>query len=173
MDTAGEPDLVHRLLAMDGTAFAPTGVEPGGNLWFTVHDRLTDAATYLRDVAGGRPGARRGRHRCGPGPRRPPDKSLFHEQKKCFLSRLISRICDCVRNLFSGFGLKKTTTLASELCLHLAPPTPKPPITKPEPADKPKSLSQESIKQEPQEKPTPKDPTPIELPAAKTPGALL
>jgi len=49
---AGEAELLHRLLAMDGSVFTSAGIKASGNLWFTVHDRLTDMDSYQRDVAG-------------------------------------------------------------------------------------------------------------------------
>ena len=48
---AGEAELLHRLLAMEGSMFTTAGIKASGNLWFTVHDRLTDMDSYQRDVA--------------------------------------------------------------------------------------------------------------------------
>jgi hypothetical protein len=48
---AGEAELLHRLLAMEGSVFTSAGIKASGNLWFSVHDRLTDLDSYQRDVA--------------------------------------------------------------------------------------------------------------------------
>ena len=48
---AEEAELLHRLLAMEGSMFTAAGIKASGNLWFTVHDRLTDMDSYQRDVA--------------------------------------------------------------------------------------------------------------------------
>lgn len=48
---AGESELLHRLLALEGSVFTSAGIKASGNLWFTVHDRLTDMDSYQRDVA--------------------------------------------------------------------------------------------------------------------------
>jgi hypothetical protein len=48
---AGEAELLDRLLAMEGSVFTSAGIKASGNLWFTVHDRLTDMDSYQRDVA--------------------------------------------------------------------------------------------------------------------------
>jgi len=48
---AGEAELLHRLLALEGSVFTSAGIKASGNLWFTVHDRLTDMDSYQRDVA--------------------------------------------------------------------------------------------------------------------------
>ncbi|MCE5317718.1 MAG: hypothetical protein LLG04_10250 [Parachlamydia sp.] len=43
-----------------------------------------------------------------------------NESKRNFLIRLVHKICDCARNLFGGFGLKTTATLAKRLSNELA-----------------------------------------------------
>jgi hypothetical protein len=47
---AGDEDTIHALLAMEGVFFTASGGRATGNLWFTVHERSADIATYLRDV---------------------------------------------------------------------------------------------------------------------------
>jgi hypothetical protein len=50
LGAAGAENLIHALLAMEGSFFTAPGERASGNLWFAVHDRWADTATYLRDV---------------------------------------------------------------------------------------------------------------------------
>jgi transcriptional regulator with XRE-family HTH domain len=54
LEQAGQPDQLHRLLALE------TATEPARNLWFTVHDRNGSIEAYLADIDRARRCAERG-----------------------------------------------------------------------------------------------------------------